>query len=316
LLAEGEIIYHGPRQSVVPYFSLLGYQCPPNVDEADYLQELPTPDGRRFLINPKQPHSSPLLVKAWKTSDLYQHLLLDMQCAEFSQKRSSNNLENGISSLTRIEHAWYPDQNESFAKSFWFYFWLQLQREGKIVIRDSVFIKSRIGQSLLIGAVSGSLFSNIGVTDINTMNGFLFNSVLFGALASFAIVPMVYEQKAVFYKQSDSLFYPTSTFTLAQSICLFPLQVVEQILYVLIVYWSAGLSQDYNGSRFFTFIVVSLAFAMCISQWFRLLAAIIPDQHRCLPMCGKFTNVDQFFISLNSFELVICRCYHCYHGLV
>ncbi|CAM9217783.1 unnamed protein product, partial [Ectocarpus sp. 4 AP-2014] len=29
LMAEGKIIFHGPREDVVPYFSSLGMTCPP-----------------------------------------------------------------------------------------------------------------------------------------------------------------------------------------------------------------------------------------------------------------------------------------------
>ena len=40
LLSEGQIIYHGPRERVLPYFESLGYVCPSHVDAADFLQEV------------------------------------------------------------------------------------------------------------------------------------------------------------------------------------------------------------------------------------------------------------------------------------
>ena len=297
VLSEGQVIYHGPRDEVIRYFSSLGYKCPPLVDDADFLQELPTPEGKRFLVtNESSPphhmkiHSTDALVDAWKQSELYTRLLMDMKCAEFSTRDfEGKRLEEGTTKENDEISApskWYPDQNESYPEAFPFYFFLQLERQMKLVVRDSIFIKSRIGQSLLIGAISGSLFSDITVTDVTTMNGFLFNTILFGALGSFAILPIVYSQKLVFYKQSDALFYPTAAFTLAQSICLFPLQLLEQIIYVTIVYWSAGLSKDEDGSRFITFIVISLTFTMLMGQFFRLISAIVPDQRGALPIAG------------------------------
>lgn len=50
------------------------------------------------------------------------------------------------------------------------------------------------------------------------MNGFLFFSCLNGALGSFAMMPVVYAQKQVYYKHADALFYPTPAFALAQVI--------------------------------------------------------------------------------------------------
>ena len=51
LMSEGQIIYHGPREKAVKYFKGIGYDVPQFVDIADFLQELPTKEGERF-INP------------------------------------------------------------------------------------------------------------------------------------------------------------------------------------------------------------------------------------------------------------------------
>ena len=41
-MCEGHIIYHGPRESVLPYFAGIGYSKPEDKDTADFLQEVPT----------------------------------------------------------------------------------------------------------------------------------------------------------------------------------------------------------------------------------------------------------------------------------
>ena len=38
LLSEGQIIYSGPVEEVVPYFESLGYKLPDRMDAADWLQ--------------------------------------------------------------------------------------------------------------------------------------------------------------------------------------------------------------------------------------------------------------------------------------
>lgn len=277
LLCEGHIIFHGAREQASAYFQSLGYTCPKQVDEADFLQELPTPEGKRFITGAGVVHDARTLSKAWKASALYQQILAEMKyptLADAQALEASNPKE------------WYPDNKEKYATDFWFFFKICLERQWKVVTRDSMFAKARIGQSLLVGAIAGSLFSNIRVEDVTTMNGFLFNTILFGALGSFAILPIVYAQKAVFYKQKDALFYPTAAFTSAQSIAFFPLQLLETILYVLIVYWSAGLSADFNGSRFLTFILIALIFSMTVSQMFRLIAACVEDLRGAIPISG------------------------------
>jgi len=42
LLKEGEIMYQGPRENVVPYFAQRGFQSPPNYNPADYIMTTAT----------------------------------------------------------------------------------------------------------------------------------------------------------------------------------------------------------------------------------------------------------------------------------
>lgn len=40
LISEGEIVYQGPRESVLEYFESMGFQCPERKNVADFLQEV------------------------------------------------------------------------------------------------------------------------------------------------------------------------------------------------------------------------------------------------------------------------------------
>lgn len=40
LMAEGKIVYHGPRSNVQEFFEHCGFRCPPRKGVADYLQEV------------------------------------------------------------------------------------------------------------------------------------------------------------------------------------------------------------------------------------------------------------------------------------
>ncbi len=249
------------------------------MDEADFLQELPTTEGRRFVkVRPRIiPHTAVALATAWKSSKMYADMLADMKYATGS---------DAVRLSTTNPKQWYPDQLERYASTSWFYLKLNVVRQMKILMRDETFLAARIGQVLIVGAIAGSLFSNIAKTDVATMNGFLFNTLLFSALGSVALLPILYAQKAVFYKMKDELFCPTWTFTLSQVVSLIPLQIIETILYTTIVYWAAGLSEETDGSRFFVFNLMSFMYAMVIAQIFRLISAVIAAPSGALPMAG------------------------------
>ena len=40
LIAEGSIIYHGPREDIVPFFESCGFKCPERKGVPDFLQEV------------------------------------------------------------------------------------------------------------------------------------------------------------------------------------------------------------------------------------------------------------------------------------
>ncbi|RYH32062.1 ATP-binding cassette domain-containing protein [archaeon] len=266
----------GPREKIMGYFASLGYSRPEHVDEADYLQELPTIEGRRFISSLNAPTTAAELANKWRESKLYKSIWADMK---YHSSADAIKLEANTT-------VWYVEYTEKFAGNFWFCFKLCLDRQTKVILRDNAFIGAHVGQSLIVGAVAGSLFSNLSRTDMTTLNGFMFNTMLFGALSAFSMFPIIYDQKAVFYKQKDSLFFSTASYTLAQAIAYLPIQIIETILYVVIVYWSAGLSDESNGSRFLTFILLDLVFSMCISQLFRLVATCVADMKTALPITG------------------------------
>lgn len=47
MLSSGKILYHGPRELVLPFFESQGFVCPPKKGAADFLQEVPTLAGKR-----------------------------------------------------------------------------------------------------------------------------------------------------------------------------------------------------------------------------------------------------------------------------
>ena len=290
-MADGEIIYHGeyllllysvrwlksnpsllcilfassgPTTQAMQYFSDLGYQCPEIMDVADFLQEIPSADGRRFSVGNTTATGAPppvgttALVQAWKSSSMFQTMVEEM---DVQVKESTGQ--------------WPAVYSEPYANTFWVSFRLSLDRQMKITLRDSAFLKGRFFQSVVVGGIAGSLFSNLPVDDANSMSGILYFCGLFGALSALASLPMIFEQRAVFYKHSRSLFFQTPAFVMAQTVVMYPIQIAETVSFTTIVYWSVGMSADDDGSRYFTFMLIVFVFSLCVSQLFRLLASTV-----------------------------------------
>ena len=50
-ICVGLIIYHGPREFILPFFSQLGFQCPQRKGVADFVQEVVSAKDQKVLKN-------------------------------------------------------------------------------------------------------------------------------------------------------------------------------------------------------------------------------------------------------------------------
>eukprot|EP01034_Spumella_vulgaris_P047559 gene47559-biopygen38386 len=246
------------------------------MDVADFLQEIPTPDGRRFCSGrsgadgASPPVGTEALVAAWLESDMFKAMLAEMDSTELSAK-----------SLT-----WPAVYTERFPSSNWYTFVLCLEREAKLLWRNKPYLFGRLNQTVLIAIISGTVFVNLATDDTNSMRGILFFSALFVELTSVSMIPVIFEQRDVFYKQAKSLFYPTWIYVLAQAVVMYPLMILETFISSLIVYWSVGMSSDDHGSRFFTYMIVMWVFSLVMLQLFRLTSSILPSAVVAQPVGG------------------------------
>ncbi|CAN0338486.1 unnamed protein product, partial [Hapterophycus canaliculatus] len=69
LMADGKVIFNGPRENVVPYFKELGITCPARKDEADWLVELTTGKAGEAYRNDMETGSRRSLFKIPSTAE-------------------------------------------------------------------------------------------------------------------------------------------------------------------------------------------------------------------------------------------------------
>jgi hypothetical protein len=276
IMAEGHILYHGPRESILGYFADLGYCCPANVDIADFILELATPEAKRYAVKADAPLGIEALLAAWKKSDLYKQ-----------------NIDRYRDDPYTVEdpYQWEDAEKTPYAAPFLFYAKLLFYRQISLTLGSAAFVKvcaftdplstallclhcsiclslglsiylciilsmhyliiyiymcvtrcpqARIGQAIMLGALNASLYLALDVDDAQTMFAFLFAATLVGGLANLSMIPLIMDQKAVFYKQADASFFPTLPFVITQSLVLIPMQLIEQFLFCIITYWSVG----------------------------------------------------------------------------
>lgn len=107
---------------------------------------------------------------------------------------------------------------------------------------------------------------------------------MFTALGSLASIPTCHEQRAVFYKQRDSGFFPTSAAVVAQMLVQLPIQLVETLIFTALAYFLTGLSRAGHGSFYLTYLTVVLCTALAVGQTFRLIVHLVPGLAQAQPI--------------------------------
>jgi ABC-type multidrug transport system ATPase subunit/ABC-type multidrug transport system permease subunit len=269
--------------SSLPSSSSLAVNNPPDLSTSEI--ELTAPhsmDSSQMMTttSTKIPIGSKQLSEAWQSSSLYKEMLFtienDLKLFHTQQSSSSPSPSSQFS----------PQYLERYPESFIFYFQQLFSRQLKLTFRDHLLLKARIFRYLILGSVTSSLFHNLSLQDIHTMSGFIFYSTLTLGVGNLTLIPTLYLQKLIYSKQSISLFYPTSSYVLSQTLILIPLQGIDILIFCSMTYWSVGLTNDWYGIKFFYYLLIMFLYYINFAQFIRLLCSIISIETLASPSIG------------------------------
>jgi len=232
LLSEGEIVYQGPRESVVHFFESVGFKCPERKGVADFLQEVTSKKDQE---------------QYWFRRDIpYQYVTVSEFVAHFKNYSIGQQLHETIKAPFDPNEC-HPAAlvKEKYGISKWEIFkacfsreWLLMKRNYFVyifktfqitilaLITMSVFFRTEMKHGQLEGA--GKYYGALFFSLINVM----FNGV--------AELAMTINKLPVFYKQRDFLFFPAWAFALPIWVLRVPLSLLESGLWIIFTYYTIG----------------------------------------------------------------------------
>lgn len=287
ILAMGYVVYHGPRENVLPYFSSIGFDCPDDRDIADFIQEVTTEARTIYQTRPNAPSSEEALAKAWLASPYSKE-----KTQQIEQRATSSNKVD-----SEVRRELFAADTPIYSTSCCEDFQLVLKRQWQLVSRDPAFLKARAMQAIIMGVIIGTLFLDLGSdlpesfadgnnTLVTQRYGLIFSALLQCALAGMAQVPIVLDQRPVYYKQSSSYFFRTINYVLAESITVIPIIVFEAIILSTLIFWLSRVvpwgddtptGESDVGGRFMLFVVVMICINLSFSAWLRTVATLSPS---------------------------------------
>ncbi|KUF75921.1 ABC transporter G family member 31 [Phytophthora nicotianae] len=209
ILNDGEMMYNGPRHTVIPYFESLGFKCPHGRDVADYLLDLGTNQQYKYqaALPPgmaKHPRLASEFAKMFRESSLYSDIMEELASPIDKEivERVGDNM----------------DPMPEFRQTLWENIRTLMRRQLIIIVRNAAFIRVRTFMVVVMGLIYGSTFYNVDPTNVQVMLGVIFQATLFLSLGQASQIPTYMEARAIFYKQRGANFYRTSAWVIANSI--------------------------------------------------------------------------------------------------
>lgn len=282
VLAEGRVIYYGPRALAKDYFEEMGFACPKGANIADFLTsvtvltERTVRDGFEGTI-PSTPEE---FESRYHNSAIYKSQLDSINPPE-KLYYETEELDAAVTREKRKHHL--PRNKSVYTVSLWNQIISCALRQFQIMWGDKFSLIVKVSSAIIQALVCGSLFYNLpeDSSSIFLRPGVLFFPVLYFLLESLSETTGSFMGRPILSRQKRFGFYRPTAYCIADAITDIPVIMIQVTCFSLILYFMSTLQQD--AGRFFTFWIIVIAQTLCFAQMFRAVGAI----------CKKFGNASK-----------------------
>ncbi|KAF9614055.1 hypothetical protein IFM89_014855 [Coptis chinensis] len=268
LICEGKIVYHGPRNSILEFFEMMGFKCPARKGIADFLQEVTSrKDQEQYWHDKKQP---------------YQYIPVDEFSQAFLSFYAGRNLYSALFTpynkskchpAALVKRKYGLPKKELFKAC--------LDREILLMKRSAFIYIFKAIQIAMVATITATVFLRTEMNHNSPQDGQNYMGVLFFGIVNnmfngLAESQMTLVRLPVFYKQRDAMFFPAWAYSLATFITRIPVSIIESSVWVIITYYTVGLAPSFQ--RLLRQLVLMFNLHQMSLSLFRLIAALGRDQ--------------------------------------
>ncbi|KAK9673337.1 hypothetical protein RND81_12G161500 [Saponaria officinalis] len=238
LMAEGKIVYQGPRSHVVEFFEDCGFRCPQRKGVANFLQEV--------LSRKDQPQH-------WCRSEPYTYISVDDFCEKF---RASSIATSLLEEVSQLHVKTESDENAialcKFSLPKWELFKACLSREFLLMRRNSFIYIFKTVQLIIMALVAMTVYWHTEM-DVDILHA-------------------NYYMGAMFYGLRDLYFYPAWAYAIPATILKIPFSVLLAVIWTSLTYYTIGYTPDVG--RFLRQTLLYFGVHLASMSSFRLLASL------------------------------------------
>lgn len=295
LLSEGRMMYFGPAQDAVAYFSGLHFPCPPQFNPADFFIDLLSVDPRNSDLEEKSKTRVALLGdKELKTLE---------ECpvvSSFSEEELKDNAKHAAELVDEVKfQTSWPNELRWLAR-----------RNLRLLSREKAANGTRFGQTIVFSVILGLIWLNSGRDNlgVQTIGGVLFfllvNQGFGGVFGVLFVYPL---ERAVVLRERASGTYRVTSYLVARMAADIPRDCMFALLFSCITYWMVGLGA--SAGQFFFFVLVVILCVFIAEGLTYCISTITPDPQTSAAIVPVFMILSMlfggFFIGTNNIPAAV-----------
>ncbi|PWZ02396.1 putative ATP-binding multidrug cassette transport protein [Testicularia cyperi] len=260
VIDDGRCVYFGPRTEARQYFINLGFADRPRQTSADYITgctdkyERIFQEGRDENNVPSNPEA---LEQAYRNSHIYTQAIEDKKTFDAVATKDAQATQDFRAAVAESKHKGVRPKSQ-YTVSYPAQVYALWIRQMQMLLGDKFDIFMSFVTAIVIALLTGGIFFQMPLSSAGlfTRGGCLFILLLFNAITAFAELPTQMMGRPILARQASFAFYRPSALLLAQLFADMPFGIPRCTIFVIILYFMAGLER--SAAAFFTawFIVL------------------------------------------------------------
>ncbi|SNX84520.1 probable ATP-binding multidrug cassette transport protein [Melanopsichium pennsylvanicum] len=263
VIDEGRCVYFGPRTQARQYFINLGFEDRPRQTSADYITgctdkfERIFQEGRDENSVPSNPEA---LEAAYRQSEIFTQAIEEQKAFDATATADAQATKDFKEAVIESKHRGVRSKSQ-YTVSYGVQIYAIFLRQMQMILGDKFDIFMSYITAIVVALLSGGLFFNIPTTSagVFTRGGCLFVLLLFNSLTAFAELPTQMMGRPILARQTSFAFYRPSALTLAQLLADLPFGVPRVTIFIIILYFMAGLATS-AGAFFTAWLIVLISY--------------------------------------------------------
>ncbi|GAA5828045.1 hypothetical protein JCM11251_005707 [Rhodosporidiobolus azoricus] len=276
VIDNGRQVYFGPANEARQYMMSLGYADLRRQTSADYLTGCTDPNERKLAEGRTEadvPSTSEALEAAFKKSDIHARMVAEREAFQAQMDRDEKHRQEFVQAVQDDKRKGVSKKSV-YTASFPAQVGALIIRQFQLKAQDKVDLVVSWATSIIVAIISGSVYLQMPQTAAGafTRGGAIFIALLFNSFQAFNELPTQMMGRVVTHKHKQFAFYRPSAMTIAMTIADAPNNLLQILIFCIIIYFMGGLAS--SAGAFFSFYLIVASGFLALAGFFRLLGTL------------------------------------------